>query len=260
MAITAQKIDGRQSWQDIVTPAHLQQIFAVLEAVQNAATGERLKESVIEALATVFGVRNVTFFFGPTYTAMFEDPDPLLLGIPQSLLRDYQDRWVDKDIFAFPRARRILAQRGFTTLDELADLPAPQESYVQEHLAPHDVSAASALHLRFADGEAILGMFDKSRDWSRPETLVMQLLAKHLRASCRSIALGEENTAQDVSAVLSPRQLEVAELISDGLTNAAIAERLGVTEMTVKKYVSRIFEATGMSNRSMLTAGMLRCR
>ena len=48
--------------------------------------------------------------------------------------------------------------------------------------------------------------------------------------------------------------------MGQGLTNAAIAERMGVTEQTVKKYMSRIFEATGLENRAMLAVAALRLR
>jgi DNA-binding NarL/FixJ family response regulator len=56
----------------------------------------------------------------------------------------------------------------------------------------------------------------------------------------------------DLDRLLSPRQREIASLVGQGLTNAEIASRLTVTEATVKKYISRIFAATGLTNRSML--------
>lgn len=55
---------------------------------------------------------------------------------------------------------------------------------------------------------------------------------------------------------LSPRQLEVAELIAKGLTNYQIACELGISENTVKLYVSQVLRATNMHNRTMLALAL----
>ncbi|WP_162266919.1 response regulator transcription factor [Pseudomonas savastanoi] len=53
-------------------------------------------------------------------------------------------------------------------------------------------------------------------------------------------------------AKLSPRQLDVARLVSKGLTNYQIACELGITENTVKLYVSQVLRLTHMHNRTQL--------
>jgi PAS domain S-box-containing protein len=59
-------------------------------------------------------------------------------------------------------------------------------------------------------------------------------------------------------APLSPRQQEVLRLIAQGLTNPAIAERLVITEGTVKWHVKQILAKTGSSNRAEAIARFLR--
>jgi PAS domain S-box-containing protein len=56
---------------------------------------------------------------------------------------------------------------------------------------------------------------------------------------------------------LTPRQLEIVQLIADGMTNAAIAERLHVTEGTVKWHVKQILTKTGTANRTEAVARLL---
>jgi len=51
---------------------------------------------------------------------------------------------------------------------------------------------------------------------------------------------------------LSPRQTDVAKLIVKGLTNYQIACELGISENTVKLYVSQILRATSLNNRTQL--------
>jgi DNA-binding NarL/FixJ family response regulator len=61
---------------------------------------------------------------------------------------------------------------------------------------------------------------------------------------------------------LTPGQMRVLELLTEGKTNRQIAELLGVTEGTVKIHVSAIFKAMNVSNRSqaLLLASKHRAR
>ncbi|WP_238881847.1 response regulator transcription factor [Clostridium sp. YIM B02551] len=51
---------------------------------------------------------------------------------------------------------------------------------------------------------------------------------------------------------LTPRELEVAKLVSDGKSNKSICEILFLTEGTVKNYVTRILEKLELSSRTEL--------
>ncbi|MFK3796686.1 MULTISPECIES: response regulator [unclassified Pseudomonas] len=55
---------------------------------------------------------------------------------------------------------------------------------------------------------------------------------------------------------LSPRQLDVAKLVSKGKTNYQIACELGITENTVKLYVSQVLRLTHMHNRTQLALAL----
>ena len=55
---------------------------------------------------------------------------------------------------------------------------------------------------------------------------------------------------------LSPRQLEVAKLVGKGKTNYQIACELGITENTVKLYVSQVLRLTHMHNRTQLALAL----
>ena len=60
--------------------------------------------------------------------------------------------------------------------------------------------------------------------------------------------------AADVSArlpaTLSARQLQVLELIAEGLLNKEIADRLGIAEATVKQHVHKMYQALSINNRA----------
>ena len=59
---------------------------------------------------------------------------------------------------------------------------------------------------------------------------------------------------------LSPRELEILDLIGEGLTNRQIAERLFLAEKTIKNRVSSILAKLGVDRRvqAALLAGRLR--
>ena len=52
--------------------------------------------------------------------------------------------------------------------------------------------------------------------------------------------------------LLSPREAELVRLVRLGLRNRDIAERLGITEGTVKAYLHSAFDKTGVANRTEL--------
>ncbi len=49
--------------------------------------------------------------------------------------------------------------------------------------------------------------------------------------------------------LLSKREVEVVRCLAEGLTNREIAERIGLSQHTIKNYLFRIFDKLGVSNR-----------
>jgi len=49
---------------------------------------------------------------------------------------------------------------------------------------------------------------------------------------------------------ITPRELEILELIAEGLSNKEIAERVYVSENTVKTHSSRVFDKLGARRRT----------
>lgn len=65
---------------------------------------------------------------------------------------------------------------------------------------------------------------------------------------------GAEPAAADRLAILSPQERRVLALLAEGLTNKGIGERLGLTEKTVKNYLSNIFAKLHLTNRAHAAA------
>ncbi|MFI7102278.1 response regulator [Streptomyces sp. NPDC050161] len=59
----------------------------------------------------------------------------------------------------------------------------------------------------------------------------------------------QATAAHGLIGALTPRERDVLALLAEGVTNAGIADRLGMRESTVKAHVSRILNALNVTNR-----------
>ncbi|HSS26881.1 MAG TPA: alpha/beta fold hydrolase [Usitatibacter sp.] len=62
--------------------------------------------------------------------------------------------------------------------------------------------------------------------------------------------LGQPAAAGSAFAALSPREIELAALIAEGLDNSQIAARLSISEKTVRNHITRIFAKLGVATRA----------
>ena len=97
--------------------------------------------------------------------------------------------------------------------------------------------------------------------------LMKDTAANDLIGAIRAVKAGErviperiQRQAEEDCSVpnLSDRHLEILRSVSQGYSNADIAKQLGLSEITIKKQLSAIFERLGVSNRSEAVALALR--
>ncbi len=67
-----------------------------------------------------------------------------------------------------------------------------------------------------------------------------------------------ERPQRAAAARLTQRELKIAELVAEGQNNRELAEKLGLSEKTVKNHLTSIFQKTGCRNRAQLTVLLLR--
>ena len=68
----------------------------------------------------------------------------------------------------------------------------------------------------------------------------------------RALSLGDARQGPAWVAKLTRRELQLVELVADGLRNQEIADRLSITEGTVKVTLHGIFSKVGAGNRTVL--------
>ena len=59
-------------------------------------------------------------------------------------------------------------------------------------------------------------------------------------------------SSDSLNMALSSREIEIIELVAEGLTNQEIADRLTISKRTVDNHVSNVFTKTGSKNRVAL--------
>jgi DNA-binding NarL/FixJ family response regulator len=116
------------------------------------------------------------------------------------------------------------------------------DEYVYEALA----AGASGFLLKDATSEAL---FEAVRVVARGDALLAPSVTRRLIGE-----FARMNPAvplqPDRLRGLTPRETDVLRLVADGLSNAEIAERLVVSEETVKTHVSRVLTKLGLRDRA----------
>jgi DNA-binding NarL/FixJ family response regulator len=88
----------------------------------------------------------------------------------------------------------------------------------------------------------IVGEFESLADARRSGLAADAVVVTSRRAPDR-----DENPAPET---LTPRELQVLELVAEGLPNRTIAERLGISDQTVKFHIGSISGKLGAANRT----------
>ena len=91
---------------------------------------------------------------------------------------------------------------------------------------------------------AVLGMWLGLKLTRRRERIVV----KELPVAVGKPFVVDESKREDLG--ITPRELEILELIAQGMSNREIAERLYVSENTVKTHSSRVFDKLGARRRT----------
>lgn len=72
----------------------------------------------------------------------------------------------------------------------------------------------------------------------------------------RLTALVNSNAPKPIYGELTDREREIAVLLVEGLTNRQIADKLYISEGTVKNYISAIYDKTGIHDRVKLVVAL----
>ena len=201
-----------------------------------------------DVMLTRAGIVRVLGDAGLDVVAEAEDVDGLMRAVslhrPDVVIVDIRmpPTQTDEGLVAAQRIRAEYPDVGVVVLSQYVE-PAYAMRLLQDHPAQvgylmkervFDVAILLDALRRIADGECVID-----------PTIVSRLVGRRRR--------------QDPLDRLTAREREVLGLVAEGLSNAAIAERLFVTERTVEAHTKQVFDklelqADSVSNRRVLAA------
>ncbi len=90
---------------------------------------------------------------------------------------------------------------------------------------------------------------------ARGGVMVSPVMATKLLSEFKDLrVVAEREAVSEASAILSPREVEVLQLVAKGATNKEIGESLFISENTVKTHLQNIMEKLHLANRSQAAA------
>ena len=155
------------------------------------------------------------------------------------------------DVFVLSAFAEENAQRGFAILQELHDANPHTRAVMLL-----DSSKRDSILEAFRAGAR--GVFDCHESSEMLCRCIRKVHDGHVWANSEQMALVLEAlaSAPKVRAVdghgmnlLSKREVEVVRGLAEGLTNREIAQRLGLSQHTIKNHLFRIFDKLGVSSR-----------
>lgn len=128
-----------------------------------------------------------------------------------------------------------------------------------EQIREEDLPVKVLVLTAFGDGESLQMAWEREADGFALKTDP----PRQTVAAIRNVAHGllvfpssarRARAEESPLSALSARESEFLELVADGLTNAQIAERLSVSEHTVKFHLQNIFQKLRVNNRTEAAA------
>jgi DNA-binding CsgD family transcriptional regulator len=93
-----------------------------------------------------------------------------------------------------------------------------------------------------------------SHPFNSQETADLGALCLHISTKLAKIQSQSREFNSPSLNLITPRELQIAELVAQGLTNAEIGQNLWITENSVKQALKRIFRKLSVSSRAEMTA------
>jgi len=150
------------------------------------------------------------------------DPDVFVSEISESRSGEDAAAWIREVVERHPEMKVIVLSSIDDPVERGAAFAAGASAFVLKTAHPEDI------------GLAVRQVFDQSISFANAVELLVG------RTSASAVAASE----------LTPREVEILQLVAEGHSNSKLARMLWVTEQTVKFHLSNIYRKLEVSNRT----------
>lgn len=211
----------------------LQTVFSNIAATRNE---RELQQAVLDTVGEHFGVQRWGIYLldeqSPTEGAIVTTPDVCVESNP--IGRYVMER------HAPVHEQLILPPEGWQNL-----CPRSDHAHVMSGPIICNGSLVGTLNLARESGHPAFNANDLAD---------LSALCLHISAKLASLRSQPQKFNSSLASRLTPRELEIAELVAQGLTNAAIGAELWITEHSVKQALKRMFRKLEVSSRGEMVA------
>jgi DNA-binding CsgD family transcriptional regulator len=208
-------------------------LHAIFEAIAKVETEQELQQALTDTIGEHFGVQHwgISFLDNELLTSI-EIPE-----IPAVCLE------------ANPVGSYVL-ERHAPTHEQLILSPEDWKNFCTRH--EHVMTGPIVC------GGKLVGTLNFARDPGSPsfnnnDLADLSALCIHLSAKIATLR-SQPKPSKPIDSPLTPRELEIAELVAQGLTNGEIATQLWISQNTVKQALKRMFKKLGVSARAEMVA------
>lgn len=211
-------------------------LHAVFHAIANVRNEQELKLALKDIISEHFGVQHWgIYLLDDDSTAKIE-----VQGIPAVCLESNP-------------VGRYVVERHAPAHEQLLLSPGDWKDICSRSDHEHVMTGPIV-----CDGR-LVGTVNFARDTGSPafngnDLADLSALCIHLSAKLATLRTKPKTFESSVTCPLTPRELQIAELVAQGLTNAEIAARLWISQSAVKQALKRMFRKLEVSSRAEMVA------
>jgi DNA-binding CsgD family transcriptional regulator len=213
-------------------------LHAVFHAIANVRNERELRLALMDKIGEHFGVQHSGIY----------------------LLDGQSTSEAEKDVQHIPAVclqgnpvGRYVVERHAPAHEQLILSPSDWKHICSRHDHEH-VMTGPIIY----DG-SLVGTLNLARDKGNPafngnDLADLSALCIHLSAKIATLRAKPKTFKSPLASPLTARELQIAELVAQGLTNAEIAARLWIAQNSVKQALKRMFRKLGVSTRAEMVA------
>ncbi|MDB9305769.1 MULTISPECIES: helix-turn-helix transcriptional regulator [Cyanophyceae] len=212
-------------------------LYIVFQAIANVSNEQQLQLALMDKIGEYFGVQHCGIYL------IDEQPttESNVQAIPAVCMENNP-------------VGRYVVERHAPAHEQLILSPGDWKHFCSRHDHEHVMTGPIVCDGRLV-GTLNLARNQGTEAFNADDIADLSALCIHLSAKLATLRAKEARISNSLLvSPLTARELEIAELVAQGLTNAEIGRQLWITQNSVKQALKRMFRKLGVSARSEMVA------